>query len=367
MKNIFKLLSITLFALAVSGFASNKPRRDENVKNFLNEISKIMRGCYGIETLQSSGCLHGKEAYISFDFSADYNFSELHAKKVVLDTVREITIRSERFNELSKLLPNGGFDLRKIQISIKVVPKKRHRIFPAIMFLESIRKDSQEGYQLVSYVEAKDGKIKYYVRPSKFASKREFLSEETIEEAIADTTGVNVEGRGTFKIPPIPKDSVIHTEFIFQRTELAMNKKYGIKPMGRRRRCVDKIELLDTGYEVPNLVSKEEARDILFLCINEMLHEVHVDDAIQPYLVKGFDESNLEVTLYLGGVGRKIAYPDVATVSYNGGKINYRYDDPDHQWSTKKWITETFEEALALVDKEKLDLKHISACSEHYK
>ncbi len=367
MKNMLKLLSLTLLLLMVSSFSGSEPFENENVHDFLKEISTIMDGCYGIRTIQSSGCLQGKETHISLDFSADYIFSEMHAKKVILDTMREICIRLERSDGLSKLLPNGKFDPDKIQISIKITPKKHHRMFPAVILLESIEKDSKEGYRLVNYVEARDGKIEYYVRANKFSSKRKFLSEETLEEAIADATGVNIENTEMLQIPPIPKRNVIHTEFIFQRTWAATKKKYGINPMTERRQCEDRIELLDTGYEVPKRVSKEESRDLLFLCINEMLNEIHIDDAIQPYLAEGFNENNLEVTLYLGGVGNKIVYPDIATVSYKNGKLSYRYDDPDREWHTKKWVTETFEEALSLVDKEKLNLQHISACSEHYK
>lgn len=367
MKNKLKFLSLIIMSVTMVICNSSKLHSDENMNDFLNDISWVMSGCYGLETIQSSGDLQKEEQFISFDFSADYIFSEAHAKRVVLDVMREINIRLQRSEELGESFPIARLDSSEMQITLKISPKKRHRIFPAIMFLDSIEKEIKEGSPSVNYVEVQGGKIKYFGKPNKLSFKSKLLSTETLKEAIMDVTGQNAMAGDIFEIPPIPKNDVIHTEFIFRRTWVAVRKKYGIKPMSCRRRCADKIELLDTGYEVLDVISKEEARNTLFLCINEMLHEIHIDDAIQPYLAKGFNESNLEVTLYLGGVGNKVSYPDIGRVHYEKGKITYKSNDPNHEWRAKERVKETFEEALTLVDKEKLDLKHISACSEHYK
>lgn len=356
-----KILLLILVCLATSGFASEHLNRNKNMKEFLDEISTIMWGCYGLETDQSSGSLDSEEKFISIDFSADYSFSERHAKKAILDIIREINLRLERSEEFNRFSPVTKLDPNKIQISIKINPKKRHRMYPAILFLDPIEKDVSEGSPLIHYIEAKDGKIRCYVKLSRFLPQKKLLSEETFAKAIKEVTGIDVEGANITSIPPIPNEDLILTEFIFRRTRIAIQKKFNFKHAGAIRSCKNKIEMLGADYRVPHTLSKEEARENLFICMNELLHEARKDEAFHPHLVDGFDEKNLEVVLYIGALGTRTVHPDICCASYRNGRIIYRSEDPEHKWRTKERVKETFEEAVTLLDKKKLELTQISA------
>ena len=141
-----------------------------------------------------------------------------------------------------------------------------------------------------------------------------------------------------------------------RRKAKVLEKKYQMRLSGIGGGVKDKkIWLMTLSFtRDDSLLSENEARKLLIACINEYLDAVNRDEYIRPYL-KDFPTTsrNLDFSIHHHQKNGFVAhYPYISVVNCNQGKIGFFTKDPAERYGYKTKKYETFEEAVAIVQKE---------------
>jgi hypothetical protein len=99
----------------------------------------------------------------------------------------------------------------------------------------------------------------------------------------------------------------------------------------------------------------QESRAVIVDCIEELLSEINNDQEIRPYLKEyPFTPKNVSLTIIsYDENGYDLVDPDLSVVSSSRGEINYSTTDPKNSYKYKLDIYESYEEAVAILKREK--------------
>jgi len=119
---------------------------------------------------------------------------------------------------------------------------------------------------------------------------------------------------------------------------------------GARMYDVEKLNLSLDYYESLNI---EQARKLIVYCANKFLDNINNSEKVRPYLRNyPFTSKNITLAIFIEDEKNSIGSTNITTVAISRGKIDYYIDTfkPDLMKVTH---TETFEEALEIVNNEK--------------
>ncbi len=134
------------------------------------------------------------------------------------------------------------------------------------------------------------------------------------------------------------------------------SKKYGLIVTGildgMPERVINEVGVYFCIYQV---ISKEKARQIVVECAQDFIKELNEYPQLKPYY-KSYPLSpkNIDVSLFMHHPdGKSTSYPDLCVVSASLGSVAFKTNDPENVNKYKTREYETFEEAVALVNKQK--------------
>ncbi len=131
-----------------------------------------------------------------------------------------------------------------------------------------------------------------------------------------------------------------------------LSKRYGMVQSGQGGAMMYEIEDLFLAFDIHRSLSKEEARAMLIDCAHELITTVNHNSEIQKYLLPGgFNQKSVQIQIYIKPDHQKNYYPDLGVCAYNFGKLTYHSYDPDNKYVYKSRERETYEEAVALLEK----------------
>ncbi|NGX48168.1 MAG: hypothetical protein K1000chlam3_01558 [Chlamydiae bacterium] len=146
------------------------------------------------------------------------------------------------------------------------------------------------------------------------------------------------------------EDRIVHE--IIDSTIESIRKKYNLHPCGIG--LEGKFEYLEISFETSELLEKDKARMILIDCTNEFLEKINthkIEKFLKPY---PFVYKNVGIVLYILDENRKEPlHPKISLASTYKGKILYRTVNPENTFRFKETYEESYEEALALLKKNK--------------
>lgn len=159
---------------------------------------------------------------------------------------------------------------------------------------------------------------------------------------------------GCSKSDPVEKRSEksILVDQILKSCAKTLSKRHHLSQCGDGAAMMFEVEQLILSFEIYRALTREEARAMLIDCAHELIRTVNNHSAIQKYLLPGgFTEKSVQIQIFIYPNHRRNYYPDLGVCSYNFGKLAYRSHDPDNDNRYKTSERETYEQALALLDK----------------
>jgi hypothetical protein len=107
---------------------------------------------------------------------------------------------------------------------------------------------------------------------------------------------------------------------------------------------------LELCFQVQRKMSKDEARDLLFVCAEELMNDINANERLRPYLLEyPFTLKNVEICFYLSDSdGKDLYHPDICVAAFKSYGLYFRTNDPDNEFKYLETSEETHEEALAL-------------------
>ncbi len=142
-----------------------------------------------------------------------------------------------------------------------------------------------------------------------------------------------------------------------KRTILKLNKKYNLFLSaiggGTDDEGIWLVRLMFDRRGKPYTL--QESRAVIVDCIEELLSQINNDVDLRPYLkVYPFTPKNISLFIIsYDENGFDIVDPHLSVVSGNGGEINYNTTDPKNPYRHKLDIFESYEEAQAILKREK--------------
>jgi len=134
-------------------------------------------------------------------------------------------------------------------------------------------------------------------------------------------------------------------------------KKYDMKVIGDSAAMPEGIiNNLGLLFQVFQVQTREQAREILVDCVQEFLSEINSNKEIRPHLkVYPFTAKNITIDLYSRSIDdiEDLFDPDIMIASARFGKIWYKIEDENQKSSLKSEYEEAFDEAVKLVNIEK--------------
>jgi hypothetical protein len=111
------------------------------------------------------------------------------------------------------------------------------------------------------------------------------------------------------------------------------------------------INNLGLVFHIHKVLTREQAREILVGCVEELISEVNMNKEIRPYLKNyPFTPKNITITLVIyNSNGTDVFDPDIGAASASHGKIWYATVASKRSYSYKSEYKESFDEAVKLV------------------
>ena len=125
--------------------------------------------------------------------------------------------------------------------------------------------------------------------------------------------------------------------------------KYHMNPIGIGISMPNGIvKRLGIEFQVQKPLSKQEAREILIACANELLSMINNNKEIRPYLRNfPFTLKNVGIGIFIANQdGSDVYHPDICVASISNGELTYDTRDKNNRYSYKSTTTESYEEAL---------------------
>ena len=148
---------------------------------------------------------------------------------------------------------------------------------------------------------------------------------------------------------PVPYDKIASK--IIKSASDRLSKKHHMEIIGVKQSMMGCVKLIGFRFQVYRKLSKDEARAIVIDCAQSFLAEINQNEAIRKDLqVYPFDSEHIEVVLFIDRPDRGTFYhPDLAVVATRRGQVTYTTNDPDHKYKYKSEETESFEEAVKIL------------------
>ncbi len=134
------------------------------------------------------------------------------------------------------------------------------------------------------------------------------------------------------------------------------SKKYGLTVSGIIDGMPERI-IHEVGVylDINHVISKEKARQIVVECAQDFINKLNKHPQLKPYYkTYPLTAKNIYVALFISCPDRSTPYyPNLCVVSAVRGLVSFRTKDSDNKYKYKTEEEETFEEAVALVAKER--------------
>ena len=133
-------------------------------------------------------------------------------------------------------------------------------------------------------------------------------------------------------------------------------EKHGLRFCGISGGMMGCVKLMGVTYQLNRLMEKNEARAVVVDCVQEILADINQDEPVRKYLqVYPFDANHLEVMILLSTPDMgTLYYPDLTVVNASKGKITYSTNDPNNKYQYKTRDSESFEDAVKIVESQNL-------------
>lgn len=151
-----------------------------------------------------------------------------------------------------------------------------------------------------------------------------------------------------------PVDTLSHRKI--NKTGERLEKKYNMSISAIGGASKEGIWLMNIGFHhLGNPLTIEEGRRTIVDCVQEYLRDINNDEALLPYLkVHPFTINNLHIAIFNCVEDDNFVFdPILEVISTHQDKLIYRTRDPDNIYKYKNTFEETYEEALAILKKEK--------------
>lgn len=160
-----------------------------------------------------------------------------------------------------------------------------------------------------------------------------------------------------------PADRLSSSQVI--KTGGLLGEKYDMKIcfMGGGETKDRKVRLVTVGFERKGKpLTLEEGRKIIVESTQTYLLDINNNEKLKPYLSKTpFTEENLNITIInLDEKGKFTLDPFLATISQLEGKVYYRTQDPENEYKFKSEISETYNEAVAILLKKERENANVN-------
>ena len=157
-----------------------------------------------------------------------------------------------------------------------------------------------------------------------------------------------------------PGNRLSNHQIVKTGKQLGMKYDMKISFLGGGETKDRKIRLITVGFTRNGKpLTIEEGRKIIVDCTETFLTDINNNDKLRPFLsVYPFTVEKLNVTIMNeDDKGNFIAEPFLATISQLEGKVYYRTQDPENEYKFKSKISESYDEAVAILKKEKENSK----------
>lgn len=158
----------------------------------------------------------------------------------------------------------------------------------------------------------------------------------------------------------IPKGDLLSRQLI-HKTGKKLGKKYNMEISVVGGGTKDGIWLISVHFsrygEKPLTIL--EARKIIVDCTKEFLEDINNDHELRPYLqAYPFTASNLQIDIFNFTENKTpIIDPYVYIVAVSRGKLEYLTKDSNKKYGYKSEISETYEEAINILENERVQIQ----------
>ena len=87
----------------------------------------------------------------------------------------------------------------------------------------------------------------------------------------------------------------------------------------------------------------DQARELLVDCVELFLAEINSNEKMRPYLFnQPFSVEDIGITIFIHDEkGKKLFDPYISVVSLDWGKVSFRTNDPDKEYTYKLRVSES--------------------------
>ena len=136
---------------------------------------------------------------------------------------------------------------------------------------------------------------------------------------------------------------------ILNDTAKVIKNKYNLQPSGEGAAMPGgSIRKLNLSFDTKARYKKQELRELLIKCAEELLNQVNANKEIQQFLIKTpFTIENVQIIIYNHDKdGRGLKDPEISTAQILGGILDYATVDPNDSFRYKNEFKETYDEAI---------------------
>lgn len=140
---------------------------------------------------------------------------------------------------------------------------------------------------------------------------------------------------------------------MLSRSSATLIEKYGFRPTGSGGALRVDVKSLSLSFEVDGRRTTEEARRLILDAVDVMVREMNSNESDSQYLniYPATHEQVSVMVAFADGMGGYFWEPDICMVSYSYGTVTYFTVNVENPLGYKKQLVETFEEAVAKVNK----------------
>lgn len=138
------------------------------------------------------------------------------------------------------------------------------------------------------------------------------------------------------------------------KTAEELEKKHGMQTIGMGGSSYDKIRRLMLSFQIKIPLEKDFARELVVDCVQHTLKNINEDETIRPFLITyPFTEEEIKISIFsVDEKGSDVYDPFLTVVSAFNGEIDFRTQSPEDLYQYKTEETETFEEAIKILQKQ---------------
>jgi hypothetical protein len=144
---------------------------------------------------------------------------------------------------------------------------------------------------------------------------------------------------------------VKRAEKIMNKTMERLAKKHDMSPSGTTGGMIDTVNIVGFSFQKLEVLSKDEAREIVVDCAEELLRAFNEDEKIRPHLRDyPFTTENIKVSVFLKTSDYdRIYYPDFSVARVSSGRVVFSASEEGKVQLLTYKEEEPYEEALSIV------------------